>query len=197
MHRNFLIMLITVAVAVLASCCHTYTGYGRYNMKTCDRVVLDANTYELTRTGSDFVVEGHTIPRGIYRKTSPWLYTHSIGADRIEITFDTGSKEIYPLYTGSTASIFDVYAHPWEMGQSTNALFEGNKWLVSHRWNGDGIFFDLQQMGPSETAWTLLRPDIFVPADGTEVPVPEISTKVKIASFDAAGRKAMVIFSRM
>jgi hypothetical protein len=148
------------------------------------------------QTGQSIRNRGHTISRGIYRKTRPWLYTHKIDATEIDITFDTGSKDVYPLYVGSSASIFDVHAHPWEMTRSTNAAFINNHWLVSHRWNSAGVFFDLQRMNSDVADWTLVKPEIFVPGDGTEIPVNEISTNVKSVSFDAANRKAKVVFTK-
>lgn len=195
------IALVTLAVA----CCPTtYSGFGRYELRVgCDEVEIDGETYQVTRQGNDLVVDGHSFPRGIYRKTRPWLYLHGVeqGSDfeRVDITFEAGGKELYPLYTGSTGSIFDVYAHPWEMKRSTCALFDDyTTWLVSHRWAPDGIYFDLQErLDGDNQRWRLLRPDIFAAADGTPVDVPEISTRVEIVSFDAAARSAMVRFTEL
>lgn len=167
----------------------------------CDEVSLADSVFKIIKRGGDLVLTGHTVAadhtlhRGIYRKTRPWLYVHHIEADKVDITFDSGSKEQYPLYTGASGSIFNVFAHPWEMTRSTNAAFPRNYWLVSHRWSGTGIFFDLQQQIGDETRWRLVQGDIFVSGDGTEVTVSEIGASVKIISFDAEAKKALVKFS--
>ena len=190
--------LITAGLLLsLTGCCQTYSGYGRYLLRVdCDEVEINNETYMITRSGDDLVLEGHTFSRGIYRKTRPWLYVHRKGNDKVDITFEEGSKSVYPLYTGVSASIFDVYAHPWDMTRSTNAAFSDNYWLISHRWSINGIFFDLQQRTGDVTSWRLAQADIFVPGDGTEVPIGEINTKVKIipSTFNFAQKKAQVEF---
>ncbi len=137
------------------------------------------------------------ISRGIYRKTRPWLHLHGVDGDTADITFDSGRKSQYPLYTGLSDAIFEVYAHPWEMKRSTAAAFDDDFWLVSHRWSDDGMFFDLQrQLDDDDTRRVLERGDVFVPGDGSEAIVREIATSVRVLSFDAAARKAMVKFER-
>jgi hypothetical protein len=176
-------------------CCATYSGYGRYAMEVgCDVVEIAGVTYQLERSGSDLTVGGRSLQRGINRDARPWLYLHEDQGGRGDITFDEGSKDIYPLYTGVSASIFGVYDHAWEMTRSTNAAFSENYWLVSHRWAADAIYFDLEQRTGDVTQWRLARADIRVPGDGTEVTVQEISTSVKILSFDPVQRVAMVQF---
>ena len=168
MRKAHLIVLLSIIV-LLAGCCATFNGYGRYTLRVdCDKVKIDEETYEITRQGADLVVGGHTLKRGIYRKTRPWLYIHHMYDNKVDLTFDEGSKAGYPLYTGASASIFDVYAKPWEMTSSTNAEFSDNFWLISHRWSDQGIFFDLQRRIGDETQWQLVREDIFVPGDGSE-----------------------------
>lgn len=193
MKKMCLFALVGLCVT-LVGCCHTFNGYGRYQMKVCDKVVIGTDTFTITQNNNELIVDGHTISRGIYRKTRPWLYVHKLDTGKVDITFDSGSKDIYPLYTGSSASIFDVYAHNWEMTRSTNASFANKQWLVSHRWSNTGIYFDLQQQSGSTQDWTLVQGDIFVPNDGSEVTVPQINTKVKIISFDAALKKAQIQF---
>lgn len=179
----------------LYSCCDTYEGYGRYTLKVdCDEVIINGTTYKLTNLNSDFVIDGHTISRGIYRKTKPWLYIHDIQNDRVDITFEEGGKKEYPLYTGSSASIFSVYEHPWEMTKSTCASFNDNYWLISHRWTNTGIYFDLQRKLNDNSMWQLVQANIFVPSNGSEVNIDEITTKVKIVEFDSDQMKAKVQF---
>ena len=195
MKKVYLIALVGLLVSLMG-CCPTFSGYGRYTMQVdCEKVIIGGETYEITRVGNDLAVAGHTFGRGIYRKSRPWLYVHHMDGNRVDITFEEGSKAEYPLYTGVSASIFDVYGHPWEMTRSTNAAFPDNYWLVSHRWSDTGIFFDLQQRIGDVMEWRLVRGDIFVPRDGTEVEIAEIPTKVRIISFNAAERTAMVEFT--
>ena len=194
--KAILAILALTLLVFLVGCCDTYEGYGRYTLKVdCDQVRIDGTDYKITTRDGELVIAGHTFDRGIYRKTRPWLYLHHVDGDMVDITFEQGSKDIYPLYTGSSASIFDVYAHPWEMTRSTNAAFADNKWLVSHRWSADGIYFDLQQMLGDVTNWQLLQGDLFVPGDGSEFPITDISTMVKITDFDPAAKTAMVEFT--
>ncbi len=175
--------------------CPTFNGYGRYTMQVdCEKVTIGTETYSITQHNDELVVDGHTISRGIYRRTRPWLYVHHMDSNSVDITFEEGSKDVYPLYTGISASIFDVYAHPWEMTCSTNAAFADNYWLVSHRWSDTGVFFDLHQRTGSTRDWRLVQEDIYVADDATEVTVAEINTKVKITSFDATQQKAQVTF---
>jgi hypothetical protein len=193
-----LIILFIILLVPLTGCqnCLTHNGYGRYALKAgCGKVVIDGATYEITQNGSELVIEGHTISRGIYRKTRPWLYVHQIEGGVVDLTFDEGSKDIYPLYTGASASVFDVYAHPWEITRSTNFSFSNNYWLVAHRWSDAGIYFDLHQNVGDQTQWVLVQGDIFVAGNGAVTTIPEINSTVKINDFDAVQRKAMVEFS--
>lgn len=195
MKKVYLIVLVSLLV-LLIGCCSTYSGYGRYTMQVdCEKVVIGGETYEIARHGNDLAIAGHTIQRGIYRKSRPWLYIHHINGDKVDVTFEEGSKAEYPLYTGVSASIFDVYSHPWEMTRSTNAGFPGNYWLISHWWTDTGISFDLQQRIGDVMEWRLVQGDIFVPRDGIEVEIAEINTKVKIISFNAEERTAIVEFT--
>lgn len=201
---GLLISLVGCISLFLYSCareCPTFSGYGRYTMQVdCEKVIIGGKTYKITQRDNELVVAGHTLGRGIYRKDRPWLYVHHVDGDRVDITFEEGSKPEYPLYTGSSGSIGDVYAHPWEMTRSTNAEFPDNYWLVSHRWSDTGIFFDLQQRIGDVTEWRLVQGDIFVPDDGTTevlVNAETINTKVNIipSTFDATQRKAKVKFT--
>lgn len=196
--RDAAIKLVTVLALLpamfLGSCCTTHEGYGRYTLSPCDAVEVEGESYELTKSGSALVIDGHTVGRGIYRKTRPWLYVHAVGSDTVDVTFDSGSKSIYPLYTGSSASIFDVYAHPWEIARSTCAAFGGEHWLVAHRWSDTGVYFDLQRKVGNDTQWQLLQADIFVPASGAQVDVTQIQTGVKVVSFDGTAKTATVQF---
>jgi hypothetical protein len=148
--------------------CATYTGFGRYTMTVhCEEVILDGNPYMLERLGGGpLIIEGHTISRGVYRKTQPWLYVHDIGSDSIDVTFDEGLRvesvipnHDLPLYTGSTdpndisndpdhkyipkADVFNP--HGWEITLSTDIEFSNGTWLISHKWSNEGIYFDLQK----------------------------------------------------
>ena len=157
--------------------------------------MIDGETYAITQNGDELVIEGHTISRGIYRKTHPWLYVHQIEGGVADLTFDEGSKDIYPLYTGASASVFHVYAHPWEITRSTNFSFPDGYWLVSHRWSNTGVYFDLQQNMGDPTLWVLVQADIFVAGNGTATSIPEINSMVKINDFDAGQMEAMVEFT--
>lgn len=196
MKRLYLIVSVGLLLLLAGCICDTFTGYGRYTMRVdCEQVRIGDRAYKITRRDNNLVIADHSLYRGIYRKDRPWLYVHHVDGDRVDITFEEGSKPEYPLYTGSSASIFDVYAHPWEMTRSTNAAFPDNYWLVSHRWSDTGIFFDLQQRIGDVREWNLVQEDIFVDGDGAVVTVAEINTKVKIISFDPTQNKATVEFT--
>jgi hypothetical protein len=194
--KNLLLVLVfPLCILLLNACCQSFEGYGRYTLEVeCEEVIIDGNTYKLTTHNNSLVIDGHTIARGIYRKTKPWLYIHNIQSNSVDVTFEQGGKKEYPLYTGSSASIFDVYAHPWEMTRSTCANFGEDYWLISHRWSDDGIFFDLQKKMENNQIWNLIKEDIFVPKDGSEVNINEIATKVKITEFDSNQMKAKIQF---
>jgi len=191
-----------ILLLFLNGCCTTYNGYGRYTMTpNCTKVTIDGDEYQLTQRGSDFVIDQHTLSRGIYRKTRPWLYVHKIDSEneKINVTFDEG-KGLSPLYTGTSASIGDVYrSEPWEIEESTVAEFEDNYWLVSHIFSEDGIYFDLQQNLDPETnlRWKLVQGNIFVNKDGTPTEINDIGTRVKITDFDYGSKTATVEFSEM
>lgn len=176
--------------------CQSYHGYGRYMIRVdCDDVEIEGKTYKITRRGNELVVAGHTLPRGIYRKTPPWLYLHHVNQNEVDITFEKGSKPSYPLYTGASATILNPYVRPWPVIHSTNVEFSDNYWLVSHRWSDTGIFFDLHQQIGDVTRWELVQGDIFIPGDGKEIRIEEINTKVKVLSFDPREKWAIVQFS--
>ena len=178
--------------------CPTYVGYGRFSLSVnCGYVEIDGETYSLTQRDDELIIAGHTIGRGIYRKDRPWLYIHQINGSSADITFEEGLKPEYPLYTGSTASISDVYAtDPWPITLSTNAAFPDNYWLISHRWSDTGVFFDLQHMGENLNSWELVK-EIFVPGDGSEIDIDEINTRVKIISFNPTDKMAEVLFTHI
>jgi hypothetical protein len=180
--------------------CHQYEGYGRYTLKVnCESVKIDGVRYKLTfaTAQNDFVIAGHTIARGIMRKTRPWLYIHSINVlgRSVDVTFDNGSKPEYPLYTGSSGSIFDVYSKPWDIKKSTCISFPEKNWLVSHRWGNNGIYFDLQSNIGSDQEWKLIE-EIFVGV-GNEVTVESIHTKISIINYNASEETATVKFSAL
>lgn len=178
-----------------------YEGYGRYTMiPNCTEVEIGTNVYKLNRRGSRFELDGHTLGRGIYRKTKPWLYVHEIDSDKIDITFDMGSKDSYPLDTGSSATIFDVYrSEPWDIQKSTVAEFEDSYFLVSHIFSEDGVYFDLQRNIDPETnvRWLLVEGNIFVKKDGTTTVIDEINTIVEITEFNYDTKTAKVKFTEI
>jgi len=109
--KVYFTIIAAVAVIVISGCCDTHNGYGRYTLKVdCDKVMIDGDEYIITKHNDDFAVGGHTIVRGINRKTKPWLYVHEIRDNVVDITFEEGEKKEYPLYTGSGESIFDLYS---------------------------------------------------------------------------------------
>lgn len=185
----------------LSSCCTVYNGYGRYTLNSnCERVVIATDTFLLTKrlTQNEFVIDGHTVGRGIYRKTRPWLYVHELdlAGNKIDVTFDSGSKPLYPLYTGSSASIFDVYSRAWDISKSTCAVFDDDYWLVVHRWAANGVYFDLQQrQNNDDTDWNLVQADIFVNSNGTITNVSQIDTDISLTAFDANAKIATVQFT--
>lgn len=190
--------LLLTLFFLTSSCCSTFSGYGRYELKPgCDSVEIAGQSHQVIRSGTSLLVDNRTLTRGVNRDSTPWLYFHHDDGNKVDITFDIGTKDIYPLHTGISASIFAVYDHPWEMTRSTNAAFENNYWLVSHRWSDDEILFDLQQRVGDVTQWQLVTANIFVPDDGTEVVVPEINTGIKILSFDSSLNKATLQFRRV
>lgn len=199
------ILLSLTIPLLLASCCRQFTGYGRYTLRdNCGTVTIAGVAYKAvfdpTRPGGgDFIIGGQTVQRGIHRKERPWLYVHSIDKVRkiINLTFDSGDKSQYPLYTGNKASIFDVYEHPWQIENSTCLLFSDKKWLVAHRWSSAGVYFDLQQMGTSEDNWSLIQADILIPASGELVNIPSIGASIKIQAFDLPANKATISISRI
>ena len=194
--KKLLFISALFLVVLFNSCCDTYQGYGRYTLRVdCDEVILNGVTYKITTRDNDFVIDNHTIARGIYRKTEPWLYIHEIENNKVDLTFDEGKKGEYPLYTGSSGSIFDVYAHPWEMTRSTCANFADDYWLISHRWTNEGIYFDLQRKLGDNRSWQLVEENIFVPRDGSEISIQTINTKVRVrANFNPNLMKANVEF---
>jgi hypothetical protein len=194
--KNLLFLSILFFAVFFYACCDTHHGYGRYTLKVgCDEVIINGTAHKIITHNGELVIDGHTFSRGIYRKTRPWLYIHNIQNDMVDITFDEGGKEEYPLYTGSSGSIFSVYEHPWEMTRSTCALFENDYWLISHRWTEAGIYFDLQKKLGDNLSWQLVRENILVPTDGSEVNIDEINTKVRIIDgFNLTLLKANVQF---
>ncbi|MBR9922656.1 MAG: hypothetical protein GYB31_17625 [Bacteroidetes bacterium] len=185
----------------LGACCSDYTGYGRYTLtEDCQTVTIDGTIYQLTTApnGTELAIDGHTLGRGIYRKTRPWLYVHTINmaSKTANITFDAGSKPSYPIYTGSTASIFQPFSQAWNIERSTCVAFDNDYWLVAHRWDSNGVYFDLQQRQDNDnTRWNLITPDIYVTNGGAAVPVAEISTEITITAHDDSAKTATVEFN--
>ncbi|MCB0705123.1 MAG: hypothetical protein KDC34_07425 [Saprospiraceae bacterium] len=199
--KNLFFLLALLGVFGWTSCCSEYTGYGRYSLLIdCQTVTIDGIPYQLTLApnGTELAIDGHTITRGIQRKTRPWLYVHSIdmSTNTANITFDEGSKSNYPLYTGSKASIFSPFDHPWDIEYATCIAFANDYWLVAHRWDATGVYFDLQlRNNNDDTDWTLVQADIFVANGGASVNVPEIATDVTVTALDATAKTATVEFS--
>lgn len=199
--NRLLTLLGIIATVSLSACCTTKTGYGRYTMLAdCQTVNIDSVDYQLTvaPNNTELEIAGHTLIRGIDRKTRPWLYVHSMdfATKMADITFEEGSKSTYPLYTGSKAAIFSPYTQPWDIERSTTISFDNDYWLVAHRWDSVGVYFDLQQMNNGDdTDWSLIQADIFV-ANGATVNVSEIATDITITAFDASNNTATVEFSR-
>lgn len=198
------ILIVLAIPLLLTSCCRQFAGYGRYTLRNnCGTVTIGGIAYKAVydanrQGGGEFIINGHTVGRGIYRKERPWLYVHHIDRERksVDLTFDSGEKSQYPLYTGSKASIFEIYEHPWQIEKSTCLSFSNNKWLVAHNWSSGGVYFDLQQMGASEDTWTLIQPDILIPASGESVSIPSIGASVKIQAFDLSNNKATISINR-
>lgn len=185
-----------IAAAVVGGCCGSFDGFGRYTLGIdCDTVQIDGDSYQITRSGEHLLLGTRVLQRGINRDAAPWLYLHEANADQVDITFDKGSKEIYPLYTGATASIFDVFAHPWPVARSTNAAFADGFWLVFHRWVGEGLLVDLHRRTGDVTEWTLVQADILVANDGSVTAIPEIGAGVEVTAFDAGQQTATVRFT--
>jgi hypothetical protein len=199
--KKFLPLILVIILFLATGCpCPNYNGYGRYIlMVNCQTVTIDGVVYKLSKSPdqTDFVIAGHTFARGIYRKTRPWLYIHEIDMvhNKVDVTFDTGAKSIYPLTIGSSGSIFDVYSKPWELKKSTCILFKDKYWLVSHRWGNNGIYFDLQHNFGTDEQWELVQ-EIFVES-GNEVTIDLIGTKVKIIDYNGSTQTATVKFSQI
>jgi hypothetical protein len=197
---KFLLLLsLFPLIFLLSGCCDTYNGYGRHVLRVdCDKVIIDGVSYKITRAGTDYMVAGHSFSRGIYRKTRPWLYVHRIDGDNVDITFDSGAKDIYPLYTGSSGSIFDVYrSNGWDISQSTCIAFVDKTWLVAHRWTNDGIYFDLQKNGDDVADWQLIKEDLLLSQPNGQLDIPEITAKVILTSFNLNQKSGHIIISSM
>ncbi len=186
---------ITVLAITFSGCCHNYHGYGRYQLRpSCDTVEIDGEIYEVEMRGNEPVLDSHTLDRGIYRKTRPWLYVHGIG-DSVDVTFESGLEPSLPLSTGSSQSISNVFDQPAEILGTTSAAFPDDYWLVSHRWSGDGFFFDLHQRLADDRRWRLVQGDIFI--DGSRraiLNVEEFGVIMDVDSLDAENRQAEVEF---
>lgn len=198
--KQSLFLLSIPLFFALSSCCDDHEGYGRYTLGVgCGSVTIDGTVYELTKRGSDYVIDGHSISRGIYRKTRPWLYTHQVNttSDKVTLTFDTGDKPMYPLYTGSTGSIFAPFDRAWDIGQSTCVAFSDNYWLVFHRFTEDGVLVDLQLNMEPETneRWRLVSPDVLISTDGSSTHIDEINASVSIADFDLGAKTCRATFT--
>lgn len=194
-----LIFLLIGMPVLLSSCCPEYEGYGRYVLKVnCQTVSINGDIYQLTQNTAtnDFIINDQTLHRGIMRKEKPWLYIHEINetVTTVDVTFDNGSKKIYPLYVGSSGSIFSVFSKPWEIEQSTCLSFADDHWLVAHRWADDGIYFDMQKNLGDVLSWSLLE-EIFVANDGEEHSIPEIFVKIQIMEYSASAKTATIKIS--
>ena len=191
-----ILIVSLITAGLMTACCPDYEGYGRYTLKVdCQTVTIEEVSYQLTYSTStdNYVINGQTISRGVMRKVRPWLYIHQINDTRntVDVTFDIGEKPEYPLYTGSSGSIFDVFSKPWEIEKSTCLLFEDKHWLVAHRWDTNGVYFDLLHNLGSVEAWSFLD-EIFVPNDGDSHVISAVHVKIVIVEFNSAAKTATV-----
>lgn len=195
MQRVYLSIMLGI-MGMGCICPQTYHGYGRYELRLdCDKVIIDETTYMVNLSNDKLVVQNHTIGRGINRKYVPWLYVHQYDENKIDVTFDTGDKPEYPLYVGASSTMALSYDHNLEIERSTNIACQNNRWLISHRWSGSGLYFDIQErLGADVLAWSHLG-EVFVSADGSDTSIPVINSKVKIIAFDIEETKAVVRFS--
>jgi hypothetical protein len=197
--RGALLLLVVAAAGAVIFIwihrCETHAGYGRYTLRVgFDRVRIADEEYVVTDEGGVLYLGGHPLTRGVYRASQPWLYVHRIAEDEIDVTFDEAAKEFYPLYTGSRFAIFNPFAGPCEIGQSSCVQFGDSLWMVLHRWTEEGIVGDVIRRGGSGEEWTFVRGDLLIPADGTEIPVRQLNARVKCASFDPDERTATLVF---
>jgi len=196
-------MLLPLVLLLLSACeCEVYQGYGRYTLKVnCERVIIEGSEYLLSiYDNGELVIDNHTLERGIYRKTKPWLYIHNIDAEnnQVDVTFDSGLKSEYPLYTGSYGTMNISYTETVELNESNNIQIE-NYWLVSHVFTNDGIYFDLHEnLDPlSNLDWKLVQGNILVNSNGSPKDVSQVNTSIQILDFDLPNKKAKVKFTQM
>lgn len=197
MKKQSFITVVLGIIFILPGCspCKSYEGYDRYSLKIgCDRVTINGREYTFTRQGPDLMVDGHSVDRGIYRKTRPWLYVHDTSGGYVDVTFDEGLKDYYPLYTGSLRSFFNVMTQSCDVSESSDLEFQEGKWLVLHRWTPEGVVGDVQQRTGSTEEWNLVRGDILFPKTGIEIFIPELNTTGRCTSFDLEARKADLQF---
>lgn len=178
--------------------CPNYNGYGRYTLSVdCESVRINGKTYQLkwAQDQNNLAIAGHTISRGIMRKTEPWLYIHmmDLQTKRAEITFDNGEKPNYPLYVGSAGAINVIYDQLVDIKKSTCIEFPDKYWLVCHRWKNNGVYFDLQQNTGDAEQWQLIK-EIFVPDGGSQT-VEIISAKITVTSCNEAQETASIRFA--
>ena len=64
-----------------------------------------------------------------------------------------------------------------------------------HTWTEEGIVADLLQQGGSNEEWTLVRGDILIPMDGSEVRIAQLQSKAKCEAFDLDDQTATVVFT--
>ena len=198
--KNLLFLFISMSI-LLVSCCNNYEGYDRYVLKVdCQTVTIDGIAYQLTQSDAtnDFIINDETLHRGIMRKVRPWLYIHYIdeAAKTVDVTFDNGAKEEYPLYIGSSGSIFSVFSKPWDIEKSTCLSFADGYWLVSHRWGDNGIYFDLQKNMGDPRSWSLID-EIFVANDGTGHTIPVINVNILIENYSATAETAIITVTQI
>jgi hypothetical protein len=192
------IVAAAAGAMLVAGCrpCKTYTDYGRYTLRVdCDKVKIGGEEYAITRSGEELYLGGHPVARGIYRASQPWLYVHRIAEDEVDVTFDEAKLGFYPLYTGGMRAIFKPFLQPCDVQQSSIIQFGEGLWLVLHRWTEEGIIADLERREGSDEKWTLVRKEILIPADGSEIPISQLNARVKCTSFDPGAQSAMVVFT--
>lgn len=183
----------------------TFKGYGRFKVRIDqDLVIPNGLPYKITNLGRPgpfipriLVFDDHTIGRGIYRKTRPWLYVHHINdlSMEVDITIEEGPNDEVPLHTGRSTYGSKVGGNSWVREVTGSAVIDvDNKWLVVNRWSDTGFYLDLfDRFG--DLNWHLIQEDIFVQQDGGNVEVPELIGVLSANSFDASEQKAVLQYS--
>ena len=200
--KKLIIGIILTQLFITGCCprrpCPIYNGYGRYTLSVdCESVKINGKTYKLkwAQAQNNLAIAGHTISRGIMRKTEPWLYIHTMDpqAKRAEITFDNGEKPTYPLYVGTVGTMNVMYDQMVNIKKSTCIEFPDKYWLVCHRWKDNGVYIYLQQNMGDVEQWQLIK-EIFVPNGGSQT-VEIISVKITVTNYNETQETATIKFT--